>query len=80
MIFGISLAFVAYSLYCLFSSTSGNELALALVRTAVAAVLVALSRGANGIILSTIILMNVAVVLTAMELMRKEVQLKDDER
>ena len=74
-----ALAVSAYSFFLLFSSESGRELSLSLVRLAVAMVFLVAAHSQNEAIVSAAILMNVVAVLVAMVILRKEVQIKNDE-
>ena len=74
-----ALGIAVYSLYQLFSSENGAELAFSLVRTAVAIVIITAVKSQNHLVISAAVLLNVAAVLAAMAILRKEVQLKNDE-
>lgn len=75
----LASAVAAYSFYTLFTSQNGRDLALSLVRAAVAMILMMAVHTQSEMIISAAVAMNVAVALVAMVILRKEVQLKNDE-
>jgi hypothetical protein len=80
MMIWVALAMAAYSLYELFSSENGAELGLSLVRLAVSIVLITAVRSQSEVMISAAVLLNAVAVLAAMVILRKEVQLKNDQR
>jgi hypothetical protein len=74
----LALALITYSFYSLFISGNGTELALSMIRFAVAIVLVATVKVQNEMMISAALLLNTIAVLVAMVIMRKEVQTKND--
>jgi len=77
MMLALALIIAAYAFYGLFSAENGAELALALVRVAIAAFGVIALTGHGGVMISAALFVNVAAVLVAMAILRKEVQLPE---
>ena len=76
----LALVIAGYSLYSMFSSDSGVELALSLVRIAVSVVLLLAVRLESELMISAAVLLNAATILVGMMILRKEVQVVRDER
>ena len=80
MMIACALAFCAYSLFGLFTAENGLTLAVSSVRLGLVMMAIVSFRYPSGVLISGALLLFSAVVLGAMVVMRKEVQLKDDQR
>ena len=80
MMMVLALLICAYSLYSLFTSENGLMLASSSFRLALVMMAIASLRFHGGLLVSGALFLFAAVTLGAMIVMRKEVQLKNDQR